>query len=135
MHNIIQIEELVYGRLPHVSKADWVAMLTEHGVHADYTTFKNDYLLLEDNDYRFIDGKMISSERILYNIDYLSYDIERNAPDPENTEEVQSVRYDSRTDRYFVCYAHYLPSASTSVPDLSWVLAEADIPSSKLDSF
>ena len=136
MPNIIQIEELVYGRLPQVSKADWVAMLTEHGAHADYTTFKNDYLLLEQSDYRFADGKMISSERIVYNIDYLTYDTERNAPDPDNTTEKVTTRYEASTDRYFVYYTHY-PSSENDIPladipladiPLADILSEADMP-------
>ena len=136
MPNIIQIEELVYGRLPQVSKADWIAMLTEHGAHADYTTFKNDYLLLEQSDYRFADGKMISSERIVYNIDYLTYDTERNAPDPDNTTEKVTTRYEASTDRYFVYYTHY-PSSENDIPladipladiPLADILSEADMP-------
>ena len=131
MNNIIQIEELVYGRLPQVSKADWIAMLTEHGAHADYTTFKNDYLLLEQSDYRFADGKMISSERIVYNIDYLTYDTERNAPDPDNTTEKITTRYEASTDRYFVYYTHY-PSSKNDIPladiPLADILSEADMP-------
>ena len=133
--SIIQIEELVYGRLNHVSKTDWIAMLKKHGAHADYIIFKDNYFLLEQSDYRFEGNKMISSERVVYNIDYATYDTAENAPDPENTDEIQIVRYDRRTDRYFVRYAHYLPSKD-SVPSLSTLLSdicsEADIPSSHL---
>lgn len=129
MNNIIQIEELVYGRLPHVSKADWIAMLTEHGAHPDYTSFENDYLLLEYNDYRFANGKMISSERLHYNINYSTYDGVKNGPSSEDTIEIQVVRYNKRSDRYYVSYAHYLPSEERS-PDVSYIYAEADAPSS-----
>lgn len=126
MHNIIQIEELVYGRLPHVSKADWIAMLTEHGAHADYTTFKNDNLLIEQSDYRFSNGKMISSERIVYNIDYLTYDTARNAPAPENTTEKVTTRYEEKNNRYFVYCTHYLkPKEEIALED---IYAEADMP-------
>lgn len=132
--SIIQIEELVYGRLNHVSKTDWIAMLKKHGAHADYIIFKDNYFLLEQSDYRFESNKMISSERVVYNIDYATYDTAENAPDPENTDEIQIVRYDRRTDRYFVRYAHYLPSKD-SVPSLSTLLSdicsEADIPSTR----
>lgn len=69
MSKIIRIEELVYSRVPHVSKDDWIDMLSAQGVHIDYTTFKDDYLLLEQSDYRFENGKMISSVRMVYNID------------------------------------------------------------------
>lgn len=88
---IIQIEELVYGRLNHISKIDWIAMLKKHGAHADYITFKDNYFLLEQSDYRFEGNKMISSERVVYNIDYATYDTAENAPDPENTDEIQIV--------------------------------------------
>lgn len=131
MAKFIQIEELVYGRLPHVSKTDWINMLVKGGMLAAYTTFKDDYLLLEYSDYRFDGNKMISSERFHYNIDYSTYDGVQNAEITDDTDEIQLVRYDRRTDRYFVRYAHYLPS-NEPAPDTSSILSEADIPSSRL---
>ena len=127
MSKIIQIEELVYGRLPHVSKADWVDMLSAQGVHIDYTTFKDDYLLLEHSDYRFENGKMISSERMVYNIDYVSYDQQRNAEGIEDTIIVPMAIYDCHTDRYTILYVHY-PQSDAYTPDLSHISSEADAP-------
>lgn len=131
MAKFIQIEELVYGRLPHVSKADWINMLTEQRVHSDYTVLMDDYLLLEQSDYRFANGQMISSERVVYNIDFVTYGIAKNAPEPEDTEEVVVVHYDTDTDRFFVRYVHYPASEAYTAPDLSYILSEADIPSTK----
>lgn len=109
-------------------------MLKKHGAHADYIIFKDNYFLLEQSDYRFEGNKMISSERVVYNIDYATYDTAENAPASDNTDEIQLVHYDQDTDHYFVRYAHYLPSKD-SVPSLSTLLSdicsEADIPSTR----
>lgn len=130
MPNIIQIEELVYTRLPRISKSEWLKMLSKQGVSNDYALLLDDYLLIEQTDYRFSDGNYISSERTVYNIDYTTYDTAENTPNPDNTEEIITVRYDSTHDRYYVYYTHFPIEDIPHTPDLSHILSEADIPSS-----
>lgn len=124
MSKIIQIEELVYGRLRNVSKADWLEMLNANGAHADYTTFRNDYLLLEYSCYRFEDDKMISSERTVHNLDFSTYDLKNNEELEEDTIEVEFVQYNPRTDRYIVRYAHYPLSEKYTSPELPHIYSE-----------
>lgn len=126
MPNIIQIEELVYTRLPRISKSEWLDMLSKQGVSNDYALLLDDYLLIEQTDYRFSNGNYISSERTVYNIDYTTYDTAENTPNPDNTEEIISVCYDSTHDRYYVYYTHY-SSSENDVP-LEEILSEADMP-------
>lgn len=130
MPNIIQIEELVYTRLPRISKSEWLNMLSKQGVSNDYALLLDDYLLIEQTDYRFSNGNYISSERTVYNIDYTTYDTAENTPNPDNTEEIITVRYDSTHDRYYVYYTHFPIEDIPHSPDLSHILSEADIPSS-----
>lgn len=130
MPNIIQIEELVYTRLPRISKSEWLTMLSKQGVANDYALLLDDYLLIEQTDYRFSNGNYISSERTVYNIDYITYDTAENTPNPVNTEEIITVRYDSTHDRYYVYYTHFPIENIPHTPDLSHILSEADIPSS-----
>jgi hypothetical protein len=130
MSNIIQIEELVYSRLPRISKSEWLKMLSKQGVSNDYALLLDDYLLIEQTDYRFSNGNYISSERTVYNIDYTTYDTAENTPNPDNTEEIITVRYDSTHDRYYVYYTHFPIEDIPHTPDLSHILSEADIPSS-----
>lgn len=130
MLNIIQIEELVYTRLPRISKSEWLKMLSKQGVSNDYALLLDDYLLIEQTDYRFSNGNYISSERTVYNIDYTTYDTAENTPNPDNTEEIITVRYDSTHDRYYVYYTHFPIEDIPHTPDLSHILSEADIPSS-----
>lgn len=130
MPNIIQIEELVYTRLPRISKSEWLEMLSKQGVANDYALLLDDYLLIEQTDYRFSNGNYISSERTVYNIDYTTYDTAENTPNPDNTEEIITVRYDSTHDRYYVYYTHFPIEDIPHTPDLSHILSEADIPSS-----
>ena len=132
MPNIIQIEELVYSRLPRISKSEWLKMLSKQGVANDYALLLDDYLLIEQTDYRFSNGNYISSERTVYNIDYTTYDTAENTPNPDNTEEIITVRYDSTHDRYYVYYTHFPIEDIPQTPDLSHILSEADIPSSDL---
>ena len=129
MPNIIQIEELVYSRLPRISKSEWLKMLSKQGVANDYVLILDDYLLIEQTDYRFSNGNYISSERTVYNIDYTTYDTAENTPNPDNTEEIIIVRYDSTHDRYYVYYTHFPIEDIPHTPDLSHILSEADIPS------
>ena len=131
MPNIIQIEELVYSRLPRISKSEWLKMLSKQGVSNDYALLLDDYLLIEQTDYRFSNGNYISSERTVYNIDYTTYDTAENTPNPDNTEEIITVRYDSTHDRYYVYYTHFPIEDIPHTPDLSHILSEADIPSSR----
>lgn len=128
MPNIIQIEELVYTRLPRISKSEWLNMLSKQGVANDYALLLEDYLLIEQTDYRFSNGNYISSERTVYNIDYTTYDTAENTPNPDNTEEIITVRYDSTHDRYYVYYTHFPIEDITHTPDLSHILSEADMP-------
>ena len=128
MSKIIRIEELVYSRLPHVSKADWIAMLIDNGVNPNYTTILNDYLLLEYADYRFQGDKMLSSERRVYNIDYCTYDLEENADAEDDTLKITYVNYNRSTDRYIVRYAHYPASEEYTAPELPYVFSESDAP-------
>lgn len=130
MPNIIQIEELVYTRLPRISKNEWLTMLSKQGVSNDYALLLDDYLLIEQTDYRFSNGNYISSERTVYNIDYTTYDTAENTPNPDNTEEIITVRYDSTHDRYYVYYTHFPIEDIPHAPDLSHILSEANIPSS-----
>ena len=130
MPNIIQIEEWVYTRLPRISKSEWLKMLSKQGVANDYALLLDDYLLIEQTDYRFSHGNYISSERTVYNIDYTMYDTAENTPNPDNTEEIITVRYDSTHDRYYVYYTHFPIEDIPHTPDLSHILSEADIPSS-----
>lgn len=131
MPNIIQIEELVYTRLPRISKSEWLKMLSKQGVANDYALLLDDYLLIEQTDYRFSNGNYISSERTVYNIDYTTYDTAENTPNPDNTEEIITVRYDSTHDRYYVYYTHFPTEDIPHTPDLSHILSEADIPSTR----
>lgn len=128
MSKIIRIEEMVYSRLPHVSKADWIDMLINNGVNADYTTILNDYLLLEYADYRFKGDKMLSSERRVYNIDYCTYDLEENADADDDTLEITYVHYNRSIDHYIVRYAHYPASEKYTSPELPYVFSETDAP-------
>lgn len=130
MSNIIQIEELVYTRLPRIRKSEWLKMLSKQGVSNDYALLLDDYLLIEQTDYRFSNGNYISSERTVYNIDYITYDTAENTPNPDNTEEIITVRYDSTHDRYYVYYTHFPIEDIPHTSDLSHILSEADIPSS-----
>ena len=123
MPNIIQIEELVYTRLPRISKSEWLKMLSKQGVSNDYALLLDDYLLIEQTDYRFSNGNYISSERTVYNIDYTTYDTAENTPNPDNTEEIITVRYDSTHDRYYVYYTHFPIEDIPHTPDLFvWLL-------------
>lgn len=131
MNNIIQIEELVYTRLPRISQSEWLNMLSKQGVANDYALLLDDYLLIEQTDYRFSNGNYISSERTVYNIEYTTYDTAENTPNPDNTEEIITVRYDSTHDRYYVYYTHFPIEDIPHTPDLSHILSEADIPSTR----
>ena len=124
MPNIIQIEELVYSRLPRIRKSEWLNMLSKQGVSNDYALLLDDYLLIEQTDYRFSNGNYISSERTVYNIDYTTYDTAENTPNPDNTEEIITVRYDSTHDRYYVYYTHFPIEDIPHTPDLSHILSE-----------
>lgn len=127
MINIVQIEELVYGRLKGVNKAEWIKMLSNQGISADVANLRDDYVLLEQTDYRFTNGKHISSERIVYNTDWNTYFTAENGPEPENTDEIITVHYDSSSDRYFVYYTHY-PIVEEQQEGADFIFSEADMP-------
>lgn len=126
MPNIIQIEELIYGRLKHVNKAEWLDMLLEQGIDLPYARYGNDYLLFEQTDYRFSEGKYISSERVVYNTKWSTYHINHNGPNPDNTEEIVTIHYDAPNDRYFVYYVHY-PQYEAQALSLDYICSEADL--------
>lgn len=130
MHNIIRIEELVYSRLSKVNKADWIEMLSMQGVSKSYAILMDDYILVEQADYRFNDkGEYISSERMVYNIDYATYDIAENTSCSEDTEIIDTIHYDSQNDLFFVYHTHYRKSEKTK-EQFAYIFSEADMPSS-----
>lgn len=129
MSSIIQIEELVYTRLPHTSAEEWMGMLLQQGVPEPFVNLLDDYLLIEQTDYRFDNGEYLSSERTVYNIDYTTYDIEENAPNPDNTEEIVSVKYDSERDIFYVYHTHYV-KIQVLIEEYPYIFSEADAPSS-----
>ena len=102
MINIIQIEELVYSRLLFIRKAEWIEMLSKQGVSKPNALLLDEYFLIEQTDYRFENGEYLSSERTVYNIDYVTYDIVENAPSSENTEVIVTVHYNSEKDMFYV---------------------------------
>lgn len=129
MNNIIQIEELVYSRLPKVCNADWIEMLSKQGVSKSYAVLMDDYLLVEQSDYRFDKDEYISSERIVYNTDFATYDNAENAANPKNTETIVTVRYDRKRDLYFVYHTHFCKSDNQR-NYFPFIFSEADTPAS-----
>ena len=129
MINIIQIEELVYSRLLFIRKAEWIEMLSKQGVSKPNALLLDEYFLIEQTDYRFENGEYLSSERTVYNIDYVTYDIVENAPSPENTEVIVTVHYNSEKDMFYVYHTHYI-SIQESKEEYPFIFSEADAPSS-----
>ena len=120
---------MVYGRFSGVNKTAWIDMLINNGVDKNCTTYNKEYLLIEYSDHRFSNGRRISSERTVYNIDFRTYVDAENEPMEEETEEIVTAHYNSDTDQYTIQYTHYPASEAYTPPDLSDILSEADTPS------
>lgn len=127
MPKIVQIEDCIYGKLKNVSTEQWLDMLeTRYDIERGFGMLLDDYVLLEQTDSRYEDGRLIYSERINYNL-HLSttQPFCANAP-KENTDawEDSWVIYDRKNDRFVVHYIHYLPEVKKDLPQ---VACEADL--------
>lgn len=129
MSKIIQVEELVYSRLPKVSEADWIEMLSKQGVSKSYAILMDNYFLVEQSDYRFDKDEYICSKRIVFNTDFATYDNAENTASPKNTETIVTFRYDSKRDLHFVYHTHFSKSENQR-KDFPFIFSEADTPAS-----
>lgn len=119
--SIIEIEELLYGRVSKVSSVDWCRMLKEvYDIDSSIAVLTGDYLLIEQTESLFTEGKLVRSYRVVYNTA-----IEHTSPDTKSlpsldgaVEGEPEVYFDRLHDLFRVRYVHYLIEPSDFVSDL-----------------